>query len=124
MKWTCLVPSFKYQLNYLINKGTDFYFETNNNAPNSKIVKVTVDPSSARKVNHITEMTEEATYEDVVNEDKEATIRDVNIVNDDKLLVVYSRDVKDELWQLDLKTGEKIRRLLPDCEFTFIFVMC
>lgn len=116
MKWICLVPSFKYKLDYLINEGVDFYFLTNKDAPNSKIVKVSIDPSSAKKVNHITEMTEEATYEDVVKEDKEATIRDVNIVNRNKLLVVYSRDVKDELWQLDLKTGEKIRRLLPDCE--------
>lgn len=32
----------------------------------------------------------------------------------DKLLLVYSRNVKDELWQYDLKSGEKVGRLLPN----------
>ena len=116
MKWICLVPSFAYQLGYLANVGNDFYFETNKDAPNSKIVRVRVDPSTAKNVKHVTEMKEEAKYEDVVKEDKEAPLRDTAVINGDKLLVVYSRDVKDELWQLELETGEKLKRLLPDCE--------
>jgi len=116
MKWICLVPKFEYQLSFMINKGNDFYFVSNKDAPNSKIVRVRVDPSQAKTVDHITEMKEEAEYEEVVKEDKVAPIRDVTIVNNDKLLVVYSRDVKDELWQFELQTGEKLRRLLSNCK--------
>jgi prolyl oligopeptidase len=116
MKWICLVPKFEYQLSYMINKDNDFYFISNKDAPNSKIVRVRVDPAQAKAVHHITEMEEEAKYEDVVKEDKASPIRDVTIVNNDKLLIVYSRDVKDELWQYELQTGERLRRLLPDCE--------
>jgi prolyl oligopeptidase len=119
MKWICLVPDFRYQLSYIINKGNDFYFQTNKDAPNSKIVKVRIDPASAVQVDHVTGMTQEATYEDVVKEDKEAPLGDATVVNGDKLLLVYSKNVKDELWQCDLQTGERIRRLLPDCKFNF-----
>lgn len=116
MKWICLVPSFEYQLSFFFNKGSDFYFVSNKDASNSKIVRVEVDAATARTVHHITEMKEEAHYEEVIGEDSKAPIRDVAIVNKDKLLVVYSRDVKDELWQFSLQTGEKLRRLLADCE--------
>jgi prolyl oligopeptidase len=119
MKWICLVPDFRYQLSYIINKDHDFYFQTNKDAPNSKIVRVRIDPATAVKVDHVTKMTEEATYEDVVKEDKESPLGDSTVVNGDKLLVVYSKNVKDELWQFDLQTGEKIRRLLPDCKCFF-----
>jgi prolyl oligopeptidase len=114
MKWICLVPKFEYQLSFMINKGNHFYFVSNKDAPNSKIVRVEVDPTQAKTVHHITEMTEEARYEDVIEEDKAAPIRDVTIVNNDKLLIVYSKDVKDELWQFELHTGERLQRLLPD----------
>lgn len=124
MKWVCLVPHFKYQLNYVANEGAEIYFMTNKDAPNYKLVRTKIDPSAARTVKHVTEMTEEASYEDVVKEDKGAPISDATVVNKDKLLLVYSRDVKNELWQVELKNGNRVVRLLPDCELTVRLAAC
>lgn len=114
LSWICLSPRFEYRLNYLVNKGNDFYFVTNKNAPNDKVVRVRVDLLMAKRVSHVTDLEEEASFEDVIKEGD--PIGAITVVNEDRLLMAYSRDVKDELWQFHLETGERLRRLLPDCE--------
>jgi len=68
----------------------------------------------AKRVSHVTDLEEEASFEDVIKEGD--PIGAITVVNEDRLLMAYSRDVKDELWQFHLETGERLRRLLPDCE--------
>lgn len=114
MKWIVLADDFKYSLEYITNVGLDFYFRTNRDAQNYRIVKTTLDPSSAKEVSHVTQLKGEVDVIDVIPEDKEAPLNSVNVVNKDKLLVIYAKDVKDELWQFELKTGERVGRLLPD----------
>lgn len=114
MKWICLVPSFKYQLNFIHNEDNVFYFVTNKDAPNYKIVRTVINADSATTVTHVTDLQEEALLEEVVAEDPSAPINDAVVVQNDKLLLVYSRDVKDELIQAELRTGKKVQRLLSD----------
>jgi len=55
------------------------------------------------------------TYQDAVPEDKDgAILTTAAVIDQNKLLAVYSRDVKDELWVFDLTTGERVTRLFPE----------
>lgn len=114
MKWLSVAPEFKYFLSYLTNDGNDFYFNTNKGAPNWKIVRARVDPADAKQCRHVSDLNEESALEDVVKEDKSAAIDDASVMDKNKLLVSYIKDVKNELYQFELKTGNKVDRLLPD----------
>lgn len=114
LKWISIAPKFEYYLSYITNDGNDFFFITNKDAPNWKIIRATVDPSQAKMVEHLRDLKDEALLEDVVKEDKEATLDEALVVAQNKLLVWYVKDVKNELYQYELKTGKKIKRLLPD----------
>lgn len=48
-----------------------------------------------------------------IDEDPEAPIQQIKPVNQDTWAVVYSRDVKDELWLFN-RAGKRIKRLAPD----------
>lgn len=50
-------------------------------------------------------------FRDLIPQDHEATLKSVTIVNKDKLLLLYLRDVKSELYLHDLATGRRIKRL-------------
>jgi prolyl oligopeptidase len=114
LRWISVAPKFEYHLNYLANDGNDFYFMTNKDAPNWKIVRARVDPETARSVQHPTELTETIDLEDVIPEDKDATLDDAAVVNGNKLLLWYIKDVKHQLYQHELTTGKRVERLLPD----------
>ncbi|PWN36819.1 uncharacterized protein FA14DRAFT_186996 [Meira miltonrushii] len=114
LKWISIAPEFAFYLSFITNDGDDFYFMTNKDAPNWKIVRASVNPSQAKKVEHLRDLKDEVTLEDIVKENKEATLDEALVVAQNKLLVWYVKDVKNELYQYELKTGEKIRRLLPD----------
>jgi prolyl oligopeptidase len=51
---------------------------------------------------------------DLIPEDKEARLDDVSMVGHDRLVTVYKRNVNDELYIYDLKSGRRLRRLAPD----------
>lgn len=114
LKWISIAPKFDYYLSYLHNDGNDFYFNTNKDASNWKIVRARINPASAKECEHLGDLKEEAELEDVVKEDKQAAIDDVTVVASDKLLISYIKDVKNELYQFELKTGNRVKRLLPD----------
>lgn len=115
LQWIPLSTEFKYALEYLANDGTRFYLRTNKDAPNYRVVAVDIDPAQAQRVDHVAQL-EGGLREmhDVIAEDKEAILTTAAPIHGDKLLVVYSRDVKDELWVHDLHRGTRITRLLPD----------
>lgn len=117
LKWVCLADKFESNLSYLANDGTTFYFMTNRQAPKYKIVKLTFDPSTAVEHSQLWKLSVNPSVkvEDFVPEDAQgATLDSATVLDQDKLLLVYSRNVIHELWQYDLKTGKQIKRLLPD----------
>ncbi len=122
MKWISIAGDWDYGLWYLANDDNRFYFMTNKDAQNSKIVYADIDFSQAKAVGHVTELKESLALTDLVPEEKDATLSGAVIVNQDKLLLKYTRDVKSELWQHELKTGKQVRRLLPDFVGTIVTI--
>lgn len=115
LKWIPLALSFKYVLNYVTNKGNRIYFMTNKDAPNYRLVSVDIDPKKAQATNNVWELTgDDVELTDVIAEDKDALLSSVQVIDHNKLLVVYSRDVKSELHQYELESGKHVERLLPD----------
>jgi len=48
----------------------------------------------------------------LVEEDKDGgVLKSVHVADNDKLILVYTRDVKDEMWLYDLKSGERRARI-------------
>ncbi|KAK0540046.1 hypothetical protein OC835_000844 [Tilletia horrida] len=124
MRWIPLATKFEYTLNYIGNdvleeKDEDgnpierFYFTTNKDASNYRIVYTDVKRSSAKEIGHVSEFDgEDAKLVEVVPEQKDALLSSADLIANNRLLVIYNRNVQDELWEYDLKTGKPIRRLL------------
>ncbi|CDZ97299.1 prolyl oligopeptidase [Phaffia rhodozyma] len=100
LNWREIVGEWGSIYSCFANDGPKFYFSTNKDAKNYKIQ--TCDISNDKLV-----------FEDLIKEDDKAVLSSISAVNENSLVLVYSRDVKDELYLYDLK-GNKIKRLLPD----------
>lgn len=62
------------------NDGTKFYFKTNKDAPQYRVVSYDIaDPSKG--------------FVDVIPEDKDAHLEDIKPIDQDKFVVVYKRNV-------------------------------
>ncbi|KIJ56911.1 hypothetical protein M422DRAFT_149708 [Sphaerobolus stellatus SS14] len=100
IKWTKVVNEFDAAYEYLANDGPKFYFKTNKDAPQYRVVTYDLaEPSKG--------------FVELIPEDKDAYLEDVLVVNDDKFVVVYKRNVKDELYIYSLD-GQKVKRLAED----------
>lgn len=114
LAWIPIVTEFKYTLGYIGNDGNRFYFVTNKDAPNYRIVSLDVDPSHAQATEHVAALRgSHDDFRDVVPEDSTAILSSAKLIDSNKLLVLSSRDVKDELW-LHTLDGQRIERLLPE----------
>jgi len=101
-----------------LTTSSTFIPVTNGGAPNSKLVSCQISASNAEEVSHPSHLKGACPeFKDFVPEDPKAKLSSASLINDDKLLLVYSRDVKDELWQFDWKSGKKLERKLPDRKF-------
>jgi prolyl oligopeptidase len=95
-----LVDAFEAEYGIVANDGTKLYIHTNKNAPQYKVITIDLDdPKRERKI--------------LIPEDKDAHLEDVQPVNHDTFVVVYKRNVKDEIYLYSL-TGERLTRLAPD----------
>ncbi|KAK3825808.1 MAG: prolyl endopeptidase [Benniella sp.] len=90
-KLITIADDFSGQHSYLTNKGTTFYFQSNRNAPLGKIVKYDM----ARP---------EEGFIDVVPEAMDV-LSISSVIDHDKLVLQYTRDVKSVLNVHDLATG-------------------
>jgi prolyl oligopeptidase len=86
------------------NDGPRLYIQTNKDAPNYRIM--TIDISNEGRVKSLA-------FTPFINEDPEAPIQQVKAINQDTWAVVYSRDVKDELYLFN-KAGKRVKRLAPE----------
>lgn len=100
MKWDKIVNEFESEYTVIANDGTKLYLRTNENAPQYQVITIDLaDPSRQHKV--------------LIPEAKDAYLDDVTAVGDDKLAVVYKRNVIDELY-LYSTDGKQLTRLAPD----------
>ncbi|KAG8782725.1 hypothetical protein FRC12_020503 [Ceratobasidium sp. 428] len=104
MKWIKLINEWDAEYSILANDGPRLYIKTNKNAPNHRVV--TIDISNAARV-------ESLDFKNFIDEDPVAPIQQIKAINDDTWAIVYSRDVKDELYLYN-KEGKRIKRLAED----------
>jgi prolyl oligopeptidase len=72
-------------------------FKTNSNAPKYKLVSINLNDSNTKFVDLIPE-----------NDD---VLQDVRCVNNDKLIIIYMHDCRDEMYLYDLITGKKLKKI-------------
>lgn len=100
MKWDKIVNEFESEYTVIANNGTKLYLRTNENAPQYQVITIDLaDPSREHKV--------------FIPEVKDAYLDDITAVGDDKLAVVYKRNVIDELYLYSME-GKRLTRLAPD----------
>ncbi|KAF7799102.1 hypothetical protein EIP86_010332 [Pleurotus ostreatoroseus] len=102
MQWDKVIDDFDASYNYIANNGTVFYFLTNKDAPQYKLISV-----------DISEPPEQRHPKEVIPEDKDAQLEDICVVNNDILAVVYKRNVKDEIYLYSMQ-GIRLSRLAED----------
>ncbi|GFO10341.1 prolyl endopeptidase [Plakobranchus ocellatus] len=91
-----VVDNFEAAYEYVTNEGTVFTFKTNQNALNYKIINI--DISKPEKEHWV----------ELVPEDPEAVLEYTLCVNNDKLILIYLRDVKNEMYVYDLSSGKQL----------------
>lgn len=100
IKWHKVVDSFDAAYYYIANNGPKFYFRTNKDAPQYRVVELDLtDPAY--------------TLQDIIPEDKGAHLEQAEPFDNDKLAVVYKRNVKDELYVYSFG-GKQLQRLASD----------
>ncbi|KAF8264309.1 prolyl oligopeptidase [Lactarius quietus] len=112
LNWIKLVDDFEAEYSVIGNDGAVFYLQTNIDSPQYKVI--TVDVEAFRRASgsgpvHIKDFTDV-----LVPEDKDAHLEDALILGHDRLVTIYKRNVKDELYIHDLKSGKQMKRLAPD----------
>ncbi|KAF8883417.1 prolyl oligopeptidase [Infundibulicybe gibba] len=100
IEWRKIYDSFDAEFEVIANEGTLLYIKTNLNAPQYKLVTVDL----AEPTTHFT---------DLVPEDHNAHLSQVHYVNQSQFVLVYKRNVKDEIY-LYSKTGKQVARLAPE----------
>ncbi|KAL9933136.1 hypothetical protein V8E36_007854 [Tilletia maclaganii] len=126
LRWIGIAHKFEYDLTYIGNdileeKDEDgkpierFYFVTNKDAENCRVVYTDIKRSSAKTIEHVGQLEgEDAELVELIPEQTDALLESASLHAQDRLLISYKRNVQDELWEYDLKTGKPIRRLLAD----------
>ncbi|KAF4574478.1 hypothetical protein EYR36_005813 [Pleurotus pulmonarius] len=100
MKWDKIVDEFEAEYEVVTNDGTILYIKTNKDAPQHHIVTVDLaDPKRERRV--------------LIPEDKDANLVSIKPVNHNKLVVVYKRNVKDEVY-IYSNEGKRVTRIAED----------
>lgn len=112
LNWIKLVDDFEANYDIIGNDGNKFYLYTNADAPQYKIITIDLDDYIQASKNgpvHI-----KTIAKDLIPEDKDAHLEDASIVGKDRLVTVYKRNVKDEVYIHSLKTGRRLLRLAED----------
>lgn len=75
---------------------------TNKDAPQYKLISVDISEPSGKRV-----------FRDVLPEDKNASLEDIIPIDNDKLVAVYKRNVKDEIYIYTMN-GRQLTRVAPE----------
>ncbi|POW16479.1 hypothetical protein PSTT_01368 [Puccinia striiformis] len=98
MNWHKIVNDFDGKYSLVTTDDSLLYFETNKDATNQKVV--TFDLKNPEKG-----------FQDLIPEDPLAFLADAHPINKDLAVLTYSRDVKDQLYLHDLKSGKRIKQI-------------
>ncbi|KAL0949097.1 hypothetical protein HGRIS_009187 [Hohenbuehelia grisea] len=100
MKWDRVIDEYEAEYEIITNDGPKFYFKTNKNAPMHQVIAIDLsDPAREHKV--------------IIPEDKEADLASIKAVDENKFVVVYKRNVKDEVYVYSMD-GTRLSRVASD----------
>ncbi|GAA5855758.1 hypothetical protein JCM8547_001672 [Rhodosporidiobolus lusitaniae] len=102
LRWVKVVDEWGEYFADVGNDGGRFYFYTNKDGA-----------SNYKLVTYDLEKPEEG-FKELVPHNPSSPLTSVHIANNDALILLYSVDVKDELYLYSLSTGSRIRRLASD----------
>lgn len=115
MKWISIEPDYKFQTVYSTNVNNTFYILTDRDgASGIKVSKFTVDPSTARTVENLHQLTDEAVMTDVIPARANATMVNAMQFDDTILVAGYVERGRSIFYAYDLATGKEIQQLLPE----------
>ena len=100
LPFTKLIDNFDAMYYYIANNDTTFTFQTNKNAPRSKLVRVDLNKPNI--------------WTDVLPEHEKDVLVTAELANRNKLIVCYLRDVKHVIEIRDYETGQFLYRLPID----------
>ncbi|OAV90084.1 hypothetical protein PTTG_07951 [Puccinia triticina 1-1 BBBD Race 1] len=98
MKWQKIVNKFGHRYSFLANDDSQLYIYTNKDAPKYKVVMYDLDKP-------------EEGFTDLVPEDPHAVLGGYHPINNHQAILTYSRDVKDEIYLHEIKSGKRIKRI-------------
>ncbi|KAK4703563.1 prolyl oligopeptidase, partial [Phenoliferia sp. Uapishka_3] len=99
MKWQKVVNEWGNYYTDIGNDGSKFYFYTNaDDSPNYKVVTYDLDAP-------------EKGFTDLIPHNPSALLSSLHIANNNSLFLLYSVDVKDEMYLHDLPSGKRISRV-------------
>ncbi|EGG06431.1 prolyl endopeptidase [Melampsora larici-populina 98AG31] len=101
LKWHKIVNEFGNEFDLSANDGSRFYIVTNKDAPKRKVVVYDLEKP-------------ELGFQDLIPEDPNAILETFFPIHQDKVIIGYSKDVKDELFIYELYTGKKIKQFAQD----------
>ncbi|PWN33217.1 alpha/beta-hydrolase [Meira miltonrushii] len=115
MKWISIVPDYKFQTVYTTNLNNTFYILTDRDSVSGvKVSKFTVDPSKARTVDNLHQLTDEAVMTDVIPQRENATLVSAMQFDDTILVIGYVEKGRSILYAYDVAIGKEIQQVLPD----------
>lgn len=97
-----VIDNFEALYDYITNDGTTFYFKTNLNAPNYRVIKINL--TSPEQFRAPVEVVPESTN----------PLQGASCIHQDKLVLSYLKDVKDVLQVHDLYSGDLLRDVPVD----------
>ncbi|KAL5013132.1 hypothetical protein ScPMuIL_007402 [Solemya velum] len=95
LAYTKVVDNFDAEYEYITNEGTVFTFKTNLNSPRYKLINI--DLSKPEMENWTT----------LVTEDEKSVLEWAGVVNNNKLILCYLEDVKNQMYVHNLESGAR-----------------
>ncbi|KAI0044903.1 prolyl oligopeptidase [Auriscalpium vulgare] len=110
--WIKLVSDFTAEYKFIGCDDSKFYIFTNEDASNNKLI--TVDITEYVKAAESGPVKIKDVAKVLIPEDTGALLEDASIYGQDRLVLCYKHNVKDEMYIHDLSTGERLQRISAD----------
>lgn len=111
MKWFSVSPTREYSHDSIGILDDYWYFVTDKDAIDHKVVKVKLDPSKARQVSNLRELKDELPLIDVVPQRKNSQLYFNTAFAKDKGIFVYTEEGQYVAYIYDLITGKQVQKL-------------
>jgi len=96
-----IIETFGYEHDYITNNQNQVYFKTNHSASNYRICRLDLNSTDPANPNN---------WVEIVPEDSEAVIDDAICVDNDKIAIVYMRNVINQVEIYNLENGQLFKK--------------